>query len=355
MGEQVGPTVSTLKGEQIKTRLATDMESCQKDSRVVRSFQEDAEHSASCQPDRVENETFLPRRALAPPSLSLGQMGLLSHPREEWRWDIRQQFWSLPNLNLTMPSLDLKRIMQTVLTDIDWRQVLLILALMLLINLFWDSQIVYPLKILVVFFHEASHGIAAYLTGGSVDHLEVSKFEGGVTYTKGGNRFIILTAGYLGSLVWGGTVLILASRTRYDRYVSIALGISMLAIGLSFVRPLFSFGQLFTVITGIILCGIGYALPEQVNDVALRLIGLTSCMYAVLDIKSDVLDRPYLQSDAALLAEETRTPTLLWGVLWITIAVLWSVGFLIFASKSFGDDAAQSWWPATGTSYAVEP
>ena len=34
-------------------------------------------------------------------------------------------------------------------------------------------------------------------------------------------------------------------------------------------------------------------------------LGMTSCLYAVLDIKSDVLDRPNLPSDAAMLAEAT--------------------------------------------------
>ena len=50
-------------------------------------------------------------------------------------------------------------------------------------------------------------------------------------------------------------------------------------------------------------------------------LGLTSCLYAVLDIKSDVLDRPGLPSDAAMLTELTGLPTLFWGVLWITLAL----------------------------------
>ena len=32
----------------------------------------------------------------------------------------------------------------------------------------WNTSLVYPLKILVVFFHEISHGVAAVLTGGSI-------------------------------------------------------------------------------------------------------------------------------------------------------------------------------------------
>ena len=45
------------------------------------------------------------------------------------------------------------------------------------------------LKILVVFFHELSHGLAAIGSGGEIDHIEVVAREGGVCYTRGGSRF----------------------------------------------------------------------------------------------------------------------------------------------------------------------
>jgi hypothetical protein len=53
----------------------------------------------------------------------------------------------------------------------------------------------------------------------------------------------------------------------------------------------------------------------------LMALGFTSCLYAVLDIKSDILDRPYLQSDAAMLAELTGVPTVVWGAVWIILAL----------------------------------
>ena len=45
----------------------------------------------------------------------------------------------------------------------------------------------------------------------------------------------------------------------------------------------------------------------------------------MLDIKSDILDRPELRSDARMLAELTGVPTLVWGGLWIAIALLFCV------------------------------
>ncbi|HIF24510.1 MAG TPA: M50 family peptidase, partial [Gemmatimonadetes bacterium] len=64
------------------------------------------------------------------------------------------------------------------------------------------------------------------------------------------------------------------------------------------------------------------------NQGVLLTLGLTSCLYAILDIKSDILDRPELRSDAAMLGEITGIHTVVWGGLWITVAVLASAWLL---------------------------
>ena len=46
-------------------------------------------------------------------------------------------------------------------------------------------------------------------TTAKVHHSEVVAQQGGLCVTRGGNRFLTLTAGYLGSLVWGGVILTL--------------------------------------------------------------------------------------------------------------------------------------------------
>jgi hypothetical protein len=69
-------------------------------------------------------------------------------------------------------------------------------------------------------------------------------------------------------------------------------------------------------------------LSPPANARVLWALGLTSCLYAVLDIKSDILDRPELRSDARMLAEMTGVPTVVWGGLWIAAALL--VCWLLF-------------------------
>ena len=46
-----------------------------------------------------------------------------------------------------------------------------------------------------------------------------------------------------------------------------------------------------------------------------------TALYAILDIRSDILSRPGAPSDAAMLAQLTGIPTLFWGFLWSAIAL----------------------------------
>lgn len=210
-----------------------------------------------------------------------------------------------------------------------WKLGLILLAILFL----WNSWLVYPLKVLVVFFHELSHGLAAILTGGSIVEIQLQKEQGGVCITQGGSRFVILTAGYLGSLIFGGSVLLLSARSRDDKTISGVLAAILLLVTLLLVRPWFGFGMIFGLVAGAGLLLVAIYLGKNANDWLLRVIGIVSCLYAVLDIKSDILDRPKATSDARMLAEHTGIPTLFWGLLWIAIALVLTFFFLRAAAR----------------------
>ncbi len=186
--------------------------------------------------------------------------------------------------------------------------------------LLWDTPIVYPLKVFVVLLHEISHAGVALATGGRVEAIILDPRQGGLCRCPGGNAFLTLSAGYLGSLAWGALILA-GGRLRRDgpRLAAGAIGLIVLLITLAFVRN--PFGILFGLLFGSGLVAAARRLSVGWNGLLLTGIGLTSCLYAVLDIKSDVLDRPDLASDARLLAELTGIPTLAWGLLWIAAAL----------------------------------
>ena len=109
------------------------------------------------------------------------------------------------------------------------------------IGLLWNTLFVYPLKIFVVFMHEVSHGLAAIATGGRIVEIQINPQQGGHALTQGGSRFWTLTAGYLGSLLWGGLILLLAARTHLDKGISILIGFGMVAISIAFGESAFTY------------------------------------------------------------------------------------------------------------------
>jgi hypothetical protein len=187
--------------------------------------------------------------------------------------------------------------------------------------LFWETWLVAPLKLFVVLLHEISHGLAAIATGGRIEKIVVTPDQGGACYCGGGDAFLTLSAGYLGSLLWGVLLVLLAARLgRRSGWFTALIGVGIGAISVLYIRN--PFGLAFGLATAAALMAAARYLSPAANTRILWVLGLTSCLYAVLDIKSDVIDRPELQSDAAMLAEMTGIPTLAWGILWIGAALV---------------------------------
>ena len=159
----------------------------------------------------------------------------------------------------------------------------------LVLLLFWDNVLLWPLKILVVFFHELSHAAAALLTGGTVLSIGLDPRQGGVTHTAGGIPFLVLNAGYLGSLAFGIALLASARTPKRARVATASLAVVLTVATLIWLRPLFSFGFLFAAIASGAMFLLARKGSEAVQQTVLRTIGTFSALYALWDIRSDVL------------------------------------------------------------------
>lgn len=193
-----------------------------------------------------------------------------------------------------------------------------LIAITVAVFALWSTPFVLPLKLLVVFFHELSHGAAAILTGGSIDTISVNFQQGGEAWTRGGSRFLILTAGYLGSLLIGAALLLAALRAKADRAILGGLGVLTLVVLVLYVRDIPT--AIICAATGVALLAAARYLRTQICDLILRVIGLSSLIYVPYDIFDDTLRRSSLQSDARMLAEEIGGTTMMWGVLWLAIS-----------------------------------
>lgn len=188
----------------------------------------------------------------------------------------------------------------------------------------WDTAFIYPLKIFVVLLHEISHAAVAVATGGMIEKIVLDPNQGGACYCPGGNAFLTLSAGYLGSLAWGGLMVTAGQSSRIStRWVIGAIGVLVVGLTIAYVHGPFGIG--FGMAFGSVLLLSAKKLAEVWNQRLLLVLGLTSCLYAILDIKSDILDRPELRSDAAMLGELTGIHGVVWGFVWITIAIIVSI------------------------------
>ena len=82
-----------------------------------------------------------------------------------------------------------------------------------------------------------------------------------------------------------------------------------------------AFGFAYGLAAGVLLLGVARWLPEGASSFVLRLLGVTSLLYAPWDITSDLILRSVPASDAATLARMTGIPALAWGLLWLAASV----------------------------------
>ncbi|MFC1896210.1 M50 family metallopeptidase [Thermodesulfobacteriota bacterium] len=127
--------------------------------------------------------------------------------------------------------------------------VAILVGLFVLITIFWHSPVLYPVKVFTVILHELGHGLAAILTGGRMVRIEISPQIGGVCYTQGGLRLIVLSAGYLGSMLFGCLMMLIAARTDFDRHLSTFVGCALVVLVFVSIRSFF--GVLFGLAFGV--------------------------------------------------------------------------------------------------------
>lgn len=220
-----------------------------------------------------------------------------------------------------------------------------LIAITTLVFALWQTPVMVPLKILVVLLHELSHALTNIITGGEVVSLTISPQQGGLVMARGGSRFLTLTSGYLGSLLIGVALLLLALRTDLDRFVMALIGVALLLVAALYVRELFALA--FTIGTGLAMLATARFLSHQINDLILRVVGLTSMIYVPYDIFSDTISRSYMRSDARMLAEEFGGTTMIWGGLWLMISlvvIVWCV------RRGLGPSSNITWRDATTSS-----
>lgn len=216
------------------------------------------------------------------------------------------------------------------------RQTILITILALgTVFILWNIReleaLVYPLRLFVTYVHEASHSLAALITGGSVQGFTVSANGSGVAVTAGGSRAFILPAGYLGAALFGSMLFFLSNRIpRWVRGLSVFIGAFMIVFTIVFARP-DETGSLAALLIGLgfgaVMLLMGWKAPRVINLFVLNTLAAMTALNAVLDVwmlvgYSDASRGNVMNDAAAFSAQVTPAlPTPVVAFIWSAAAV----------------------------------
>lgn len=224
------------------------------------------------------------------------------------------------------------------------------LALVVVITLWW-TPLLFPFRIFTTTVHESSHAVAAVATGGEVVCFKVETSGAGLTCTRGGWGFLVSSAGYLGSTLLGGLMLIWAKNEKGRRRLLYALTVGLGLVLVFFVLNVFS---LFSVgvqrdLPTLLLVGlvtaifglVAYKGPDLLVSFFVFVTALLSTLYAVFDLITLVMinSNPLGgHNDAKNLQAYTGIPAIVWAVLWSALAafILWQTFRLIIRRGSGG-------------------
>ncbi|MGI8836038.1 MAG: M50 family metallopeptidase [Pyrinomonadaceae bacterium] len=206
----------------------------------------------------------------------------------------------------------------------------------------------YPFRLFVTFIHEGGHALAALVTGNSVDSLSIATNASGETYTtKGGlfSQILVSSAGYVGSMVYGVTLLVMIRRAMAARVVLIASAvlIFLLTVIYGVFKPVASGAALsaipFTFVAGTLLSlglvAVARFANSRIATFFLSFLAVQCVLNALLDLKTVFfLSTPFgpsMPNDAVNMANATGIPALVWASVWITI----SVGMLLLTMRLY--------------------
>jgi len=185
---------------------------------------------------------------------------------------------------------------------------------------FWDSYLIYPIKIFVVLSHEICHGLATIFTGGKLQSIQLTSTLGGASYTIGGNKFIIASAGYLGSLFFGAFLFISGYNSRIRKIVGVILAIILILFAANFISS--ALGRIISVLFAILFIILPFYTEEVINSYFFKIFGLISTFYVVIDIREDLFSDIYRPSDAQFISEITSMSVMFWSFFWLLTSII---------------------------------
>jgi len=203
-------------------------------------------------------------------------------------------------------------------------RVLLLAACLGVALVFWDSPVLLPLKLLVVMMHETGHALATLLVGGTVQKVTIAVNQSGACLSHlppgWGSKVLVYSAGYLGSALAGGALILATLRFRASRWVLGSLCLWLLLMAAFYAGDLFTLA--FCIGTAVALGMGARLLPVSAVDLVNLFLAAFSSLYVLFDLREGLWNPAVrAHSDAALLAGLTFVPAIVWAGIWTLLAL----------------------------------
>lgn len=187
-----------------------------------------------------------------------------------------------------------------------------------------------PLVYLNTHYHEGFHALAAILTGGVVQSIQVFADGSGLAHVLGGSPVIVAFAGYPGATFVGAILLSRAGTESGARRSLKVMAVFLGVLLLLWVRSPVG------VVTGVVWTGVLWLLAQRLSPAgvtfAAQFLGLQLALAALESVWTVLRISSVGEqvSDASILADLTGIPPMVWASSW----VLFSLALVYAALRS---------------------
>jgi len=227
----------------------------------------------------------------------------------------------------------------------DSFKLLLFASLLTLVLWFipFAGVITYPIRLFVTFIHETGHALAALATFGGVNRVALDWSGSGVTFTQGGWGFLISSAGYLTTTLYGSALLLLLRRQRNARTAAIGTGALLLLITALFGGNIVAW--LAGLVFGVGSLALGLKGNPKIVHFFMSFLAVQCLLNAFYDFRAllylSAFD-PGFPTDARNMSEATGgfLPPVVWAMGWVLLSTIVVIATLVVYYRSLRDRAA---------------
>jgi len=201
-------------------------------------------------------------------------------------------------------------------------------VLLVLLNVPYGNYVLYPFALFGTWVHELCHGLAALAVGGSVSQIEIFPDTSGLAWTSPGGRLqraVVASAGYTGTAVGGGLLLLFRRRALAGRLGLVLLGTVMTLSALVWVRNIFGTPAILAMGAALIVAG--WKLPDELSGWLYTFLATVTSLDAVTSIQNlfgstHLVNGSPSSTDARTVGELLLIPWFAWASGWMVLAIV---------------------------------